>query len=64
MQERRLEDIRSGNEANGHVLTLDGTLTPGWGPPSGAALPTADPHSAGKLWVDTAAGFVVKVSQG
>lgn len=27
-------------------------------------LPTADPAVAGKLWVDTAAGFVVKESQG
>lgn len=27
-------------------------------------LPEADPEVAGALWVDTAAGFVVKVSQG
>ena len=30
----------------------------------GAVLPTSDPAEAGALWVDGAAGFVIKVSQG
>jgi len=40
----------AGGAANGHILL------------SGA--PTADPHVVDALWIDAAAGFVVKVSQG
>ena len=30
----------------------------------GTSLPTTDPAVAGALWVDTSAGYVIKVSQG
>lgn len=43
-EERRIEDIRTGSEAAGDVLALDGSLNPAWQTPAKAAF--VDPATA------------------
>lgn len=50
--------------STGAVQTLAWVEKNSLGTLAGGGLPTSDPLVAGEFWVDTAASFVVKVSQG
>ena len=56
--------VVSNNGFSGTSLTTTGTVTINGTTVVLSDLPTADPTNAGQLWVDAAASYVLKVSQG